>query len=186
MHPTSPPAHHPAIPPQQLEPVNLIICLIMVKRERAPVPVYSETPQPVDDAPSHPPPEYTKRTPSQEALYMKELRAWAAEKEMMVPGAYMETFRVGDKVVTNGRLAKDSSTQATSSSSSGPKSSDDAAEATDSPRRESVGRRMSSFMKKISPAERAQRKFEGLSDEEPEEKIQKESKKTPVPYVMNF
>ncbi|KAF1344917.1 hypothetical protein BDV97DRAFT_362800 [Delphinella strobiligena] len=54
-------------------------------------------PPPNESAP--PPPSYNhKRTPSEEKIYIKELKAWAAEKEKMFPGAYGEygNVEIGD------------------------------------------------------------------------------------------
>lgn len=60
-------------------------------------PSYSHNEGPPHDSPAadatSPPPLYkAKRTPSQEETYMQELKAWAAEKEKMYPGAYGEYF----------------------------------------------------------------------------------------------
>ena len=100
---------------------------------------------------------------------------------MMTSGAYMETFRIGDKVVTNGHLIEQpepsshSTTEAQHHTSRVDEKNpfadqnEDVA-ASDShdeiPPKEGFGRRLSGFLKKISPAERAQQKAMAASVEE--------------------
>ena len=123
------------------------------------------------------PPQYSRRTASQEAANLKALKEWAERRDMIVPGAYMETFNIGGKKVVNGQLVEQTSATshpttshhqfptaaeekeklgrqdinhpAVNSGEAGPSNSDDHSS-------RGFGRRVSEFLKRISPAERAQ------------------------------
>lgn len=74
-------------------------------------------PPPHETAPGPPPTYNHKRTPSQEAIYIKELKAWAAEKEKMYPGAYGEYGNVtlANTSLSNPRIPRMSETRQASS-----------------------------------------------------------------------
>ncbi|THW01177.1 hypothetical protein D6D26_05338 [Aureobasidium pullulans] len=133
------------------------------------------------------PPQYSRRTASQEAANLKALKAWAERRDMIVPGAYMETFNIGGKKVVNGQLVEQTSTTshpttshhqfptaaeekeklgqqgdnhpAVNSGEAGPSNLDDHSS-------RGFGRRVSEFLKRISPAERAQQRGMAMNAEE--------------------
>ncbi|KAG9758442.1 hypothetical protein KCU73_g3898, partial [Aureobasidium melanogenum] len=146
-----------------------------------PLPVYTQDPLPEPEVPATEPPQYLHRTPSQEAARLKSLKEWAAKRDMMNSGGYMETFNIGGQTVTNGRLVpsepssshhnyptasqeKEALANAYNDGSfeEGSSSSHHDSEAS----RPGVGKRISGFLKRISPAERAQHKAEAMSAEE--------------------
>ncbi|KAK6003403.1 hypothetical protein QM012_009174 [Aureobasidium pullulans] len=148
-----------------------------------PLPVYTQDSLPEPEIPVTEPPQYLQRTPSQEAARLKSLKEWAAKRDMMNSGGYMETFHIGGQTVTNGHLVAPESS--TSSHQSYPSASqekealatqygDDSFDQ-DGPRsshhndgdsRPGVGKRISGFLKRISPAERAQQKAMAMTPEE--------------------
>ncbi|KAH0028613.1 hypothetical protein KCU78_g3579, partial [Aureobasidium melanogenum] len=141
-----------------------------------PLPVYTQDPLPEPEVPATEPPQYLQRTPSQEAARLKSLKEWAAKRDMMNSGGYMETFNIGGQTVTNGRLVP---SEPSSSHHNYPTASQEkealaakygddegsSSHDTDSSR-PGVGKRISGFLKRISPAERAQHKAEAMSAEE--------------------
>ncbi|KAG9673537.1 hypothetical protein KCV03_g9742, partial [Aureobasidium melanogenum] len=145
-----------------------------------PLPVYTQDPLPEPEVPATEPPQYLHRTPSQEAARLKSLKEWAAKREMMNSGAYMETFHIGNQTVTNGQLV---SSEPSSSHHNYPTASQEkdalaakygddeefehagSSHDTDSSR-PGVGKRISGFLKRISPAERANHKAMAMTAEE--------------------
>jgi hypothetical protein len=149
------------------------------------LPVYNQDPPSESEVPIADPPQYLRRTASQEAANLKALKAWAKERDMINGGAYMETFHIGGQTVTNGHLVEPNTTSHSTdthhdsqsaaqeketlaqeqdhhnSNSDGPSSSHQ-----DSDSRPGFGKRLSCFLKKISPAERAQQKAMVVSAEE--------------------
>ncbi|KAI5249658.1 hypothetical protein E4T42_05204 [Aureobasidium subglaciale] len=148
------------------------------------LPVYSADPRSDSEEQAADPPQYLRRTASQEAANLKALKAWAEKRDMMNGGAYMETFHIGGKTVTNGHIVDPGSTShaSTSDFDSWPSaaqekealdrrnqtsSQDDASPShQDNDSRPGVGKRISGFLKRISPAERAQQKAMAMTAEE--------------------
>ncbi|KAG9663766.1 hypothetical protein KCU64_g1103, partial [Aureobasidium melanogenum] len=144
----------------------------MSQKMPEPLPVYTQDPLPEPEIPATEPPQYLQRTPSQEAARLKSLREWAAKRDMMNSGGYMETFNIGGQTVTNGHLVSSSSPDYPSASQEkealAAKYGDDegAEQAGSSHDRPGVGKRISGFLKRISPAERAQQKAMNMTSEE--------------------
>ena len=143
-----------------------------------PLPVYIQDPLPEPEFPATEPPQYLQRTPSQEAARLKSLKEWAEKRDMMNSGGYMETFHIGGQTVINGHLVQQDSASSQSYPSASQekaalatKYGDDSSEGAsssqhDSESRPGVGKRISGFLKRISPAERAQQKAMAMSPEE--------------------
>lgn len=142
------------------------------------LPVYAQDPPLEPELPTADPPQYLRRTASQEAANLKALKAWAEKRDMMNGGGYMETFHVGGQTVTNGHIVeRDTTSQSINtplnkealaqqhdhhiSDTNDPSSSQQ-----DNDSRPGVGKRLSGFLKRISPAERAQQKAMAMSAEE--------------------
>ncbi|KAG9696926.1 hypothetical protein KCU95_g3959, partial [Aureobasidium melanogenum] len=146
-----------------------------------PLPVYSQDAPPEPEIPTTEPPEYLQRTPSQEAARLQSLKEWAAKRDLMNSGGYMETFNIGGQTVTNGQLVSSSSTEYPSASQEkqalAAKYGDDgyegASSSHDSDSKPGVGKRISGFLKRISPAERAQQKAMNMTAEEEEAEMKK-------------
>jgi hypothetical protein len=150
-----------------------ILQKVMSRNTSESLPVYTQDPPSEPELPATDPPQYLRRTASQEAA-----KAWAEKRDMMNGGGYMETFHIGGQTVTNGRLVdpnthhdfpsaaqeKEALAQQHDhniSDPDGPSSSQQ-----DSDSRPGVGKRLSGFLKRISPAERAQQKAMAMSTEE--------------------
>ncbi|KAH0383242.1 hypothetical protein KCU92_g5463, partial [Aureobasidium melanogenum] len=143
-----------------------------------PLPVYTQDPLPEPEVPATEPPQYLHRTPSQEAARLKSLKEWVAKREMMNSGAYMETFHIGNQTVTNGQLVPSEPTSSAYPTASQEKEAlataynDEEFEGASSSHHDSessrpgVGKRISGFLKRISPAERANHKAMAMSAEE--------------------
>lgn len=149
-----------------------------------PLPVYTQDPLPESEVPATEPPQYLQRTPAQEAARLKSLKEFAAQKELEWSGGYMETFYVpGGQVVTNGHLVQPESTASTSHHHYPTASQEKAALASqygddsfdqggpssshhDSATRPGVGKRISGFLKRMGPSERAQNKALAWTPEE--------------------
>ncbi|CAD0098243.1 unnamed protein product [Aureobasidium mustum] len=136
-----------------------------------PLPVYTQDPLPEPEIPATEPPQYLQRTPFQEAARLKSLKEWAEKRDMMNSGGYMETFHIGGQTVTNGHLVQQSSASSQNYPSASQEKEalasqygDDSFEQSES--RPGVGKRISGFLKRISPAERAQQKAMAMSPEE--------------------
>ncbi|KAI5194640.1 hypothetical protein E4T39_08570 [Aureobasidium subglaciale] len=148
------------------------------------LPVYTTDPTSESELPAADPPQYLRRTASQEAANLKALKAWAEKRDMMNSGAYMETFHIDGKTVSNGHIV-DSGPISHSSTSNPDKylsaaqekvaldrdnqkfDQDDASPSyQDNDSRPGVGKRISGFLKRISPAERAQQKAMAMTAEE--------------------
>ncbi|CAD0114524.1 unnamed protein product [Aureobasidium uvarum] len=153
----------------------------MSQKMPEPLPVYTQDPLPEPEVPAAEPPQYLRRTASQEAANLKSLKAWAEKRDMMNGGGYMETFHVGGKTVTNGHVVEEDTTsnphrfpsaeqekqalaQDEARSSRRDSNSDD---------RPGVGKRLSGFLKRISPAERSMQKAMAMSAEEEEAEMKK-------------
>ncbi|KAI4718662.1 hypothetical protein E4T48_05121 [Aureobasidium sp. EXF-10727] len=143
------------------------------------LPVYTSDPLPEPEVPAVDPPQYLRRTASQEAANLKALKAWAEKRDMMNGGGYMETFHVGGKTVTNGHVVDEATTTSFNEFPSAAQEKqalahhhDDADEASSSRRdnendgRPGVGKRLSGFLKRISPAERSMQKAMAMNAEE--------------------
>ncbi|KAI5249761.1 hypothetical protein E4T43_00374 [Aureobasidium subglaciale] len=148
------------------------------------LPVYTADPMSELEVPAADPPQYLRRTMSQEAADLKALKAWAEKRDMMNGGAYMETFHIGGKTVTNGHIVDQDSTSHGSignadnyPSAAQDKEALDQRNQTliqddtrpshqDNDSRAGVGKRISGFLKRISPAERAQQKAMAMTAEE--------------------
>lgn len=150
-----------------------------------PLPAYTQDPLPESEVPATEPPQYMQRTPEQEAARMKSLLEFVEQKKMENSGAYMETFYIGGQEVTNGQLVQPESSTSASHHNYPTASQEKAALAgqygddsydqggpslsrhDDSARRPSgVGKRLSGFLKRISPSERAQQKALNWTPEE--------------------
>lgn len=97
---------------------------------------------------------------------------------MMNGGGYMETFHIGGQTVTNGHIVnpnthqdfpsaaqeKETLAQQQGRDTSDPDNPSSSQQYSDS--RPGVGKRLSGFLKRISPAERAQQKAMAMSAEE--------------------
>jgi len=144
------------------------------------LPVYTQDAPSEPELPATDPPQYLRRTASQEAANLASLKAWAEKRDMMNGGGYMETFHIGGQTVTNGHIVQPNTSSATTShrfpSAAEEKEAlaqqqlDDAEGAGSSQQendsRPGVGKRISGFLKRISPAERAQQKAMAMTAEE--------------------
>jgi hypothetical protein len=152
---------------------------VMSRNTSESLPVYTQNPQSEPEVPVTDPPQYLRRTASQEAANLKSLKAWAEKRDMMNGGGYMETFHVGGQTVTNGHLVKPDTTNThhdfpsaaqekeTLAHQHGISDSEDPSSSNqDNDSRPGVGKRLSGFLKRISPAERAQQKAMAMSAEE--------------------
>lgn len=156
----------------------------MSQKMPEPLPVYSQDAPPEPELPTTEPPEYLQRTPSQEAARLQSLKEWAAKRDMMNSGGYMETFNIGGQTVTNGQLVSSSSSTDYPSASQekqelAAKYGDDGYEEGsssshhDGDSKPGVGKRISGFLKRISPAERAQQKAMNMTPEQEEAEMKK-------------
>lgn len=143
------------------------------------LPVYTQDAPPEPEFPAADPPQYLRRTASQEAANLKALKAWAEKRDMMNGGGYMETFHIGGQTVTNGHIVNpNTSTHTQHDFPSAAEEKEALAQqhdldeegagssGKDSDARPGVGKRISGFLKKISPAERAQQKAMAMTAEE--------------------
>lgn len=148
-----------------------------------PLPAYTQDPLPEPEVPAIEPPQYLQRTHSQEAARLKSLQEFIEQKKLENAGAYMETFYIGGQTVTNGHLVQPEPTASSShhhySTASqekaalagqyGDDSFDQGASSSshhDSESRPGVGKRISGFLKRISPAERSMQKAMAWTPEE--------------------
>ncbi|GAB7337097.1 hypothetical protein MBLNU457_g2497t1 [Dothideomycetes sp. NU457] len=152
------------------------------------LPAYSQDPLPESEVPAIEPPQYQQRTPSQEAARLKSLQEFADQKRLENAGAYMETFYIGGQTVTNGHLVQQpGSSTSTSHNHHYPSASQEKAALAnqygendsfdqggsgsssshhDAESRPGVGKRISGFLKRISPAERSMQKAMAWTPEE--------------------
>jgi len=145
------------------------------------LPVYTQDAPPEPELPATEPPQYLRRTASQEAANLASLKAWAEKRDMMNGGGYMETFHIGGQTVTNGHIVQPNTSSATTShdfpsaaeekatlaqqqdlDAEGARASQQDSDGS----RPGVGKRISGFLKRISPAERAQQKAMAMTAEE--------------------
>jgi hypothetical protein len=143
------------------------------------LPVYTQDLLSEPELPTGDPPQYLRRTASQEAANLKSLKAWAEKRDMMNGGGYMETFHIGGQTVTNGHLVDSNDSRSTNTPHNFPSAAQEkealaqqhdpdgpSSSNQDSDSRPGVGKRLSGFLKRISPAERAQQKAMAMSAEE--------------------
>lgn len=146
------------------------------------LPVYAQDAPPEPELPTTDPPQYLRRTASQEAANLKALKAWAEKRDMMNGGGYMETFHIGGQTVTNGHIVNPNTSHTTTTNHDFPSatqeketlaqqhdhdvSDPEGPSSSQQDSRPGVGKRLSGFLKRISPAERAQQKAMAMSAEE--------------------
>ena len=154
----------------------------MSRNTTEPLPVYTQDAPPEPELPAADPPQYLRRTASQEAANLQALKAWAEKRDMMNGGGYMETFHIGGQTVTNGHIVNPNTSSSTTSMPHPFPSAAEEKEALaqqqdldadgagsserDADGRPGVGKRISGFLKRISPAERAQQKAMAMTAEE--------------------
>ena len=151
----------------------------MSRNTSDPLPVYTQDAPPEPELPNTDPPQYLRRTASQEAANLAALKAWAEKRDMMNGGGYMETFHIGGQTVTNGHIVQPNTSSTTHQFPSAAEEKealaqqqlDDTDRAGSSQQgsdgsRPGVGKRISGFLKRISPAERAQQKAMAMTAEE--------------------
>lgn len=152
----------------------------MSRNTSDPLPVYTQDAPPEPELPAADPPQYLRRTASQEAANLQALKAWAEKRDMMNGGGYMETFHIGGQTVTNGHIVNPT-TSSSGASHNFPSAAEEkqalaqqqdidaegaGSSHQDSDSRPGVGKRISGFLKKISPAERAQQRAMAMTAEE--------------------
>jgi len=150
----------------------------MSRNTSDPLPVYTQDAPSEPELPATDPPQYLRRTASQEADNLASLKAWAEKRDMMNGGGYMETFHIGGQTVTNGHIVQPNTSSTTHQFPSAAEEKATLAQQQfdnqegagssqqDSDSRPGFGKRISGFLKRISPAERAQQKAMAMTAEE--------------------